>query len=320
VGDAVMRAVFHHPCDAWLRERIATFAGEGVSIEIVEEAAGGPVDRALEGADVLLHVLHPVTREMMGRATGLKLIQKIGVGLDAIDLDAARDRGIAVCNMPGTNSQAVAELALGLMLAVLRGIPKMDHRLRCEGRWDLPGGAQGSFGEIGGKVIGLVGYGEVARRLEPVLHALGAREILICTRGDATPAVGRRVSKSELLDRADILSLHLPGTEESRHWLDATAISAMKAGAVVVNTSRGTVIDENALADALHSGRLGGAGLDVYAEEPPSPGAAILSAPNVVALPHIAWLTRDTLDRSLAVASENIARLSAGKPLLHRCD
>jgi phosphoglycerate dehydrogenase-like enzyme len=123
VGDTVMRAVFHHPCDEWLRERITTFAGEDVSIEIVEEAAGPNIDRALDRADVLLHVLHPVTREMMARAPRLKLVQKIGVGLDAIDLDAARDQGIAVCNMPGTNSQAVAELALGLILAVLRRIP-----------------------------------------------------------------------------------------------------------------------------------------------------------------------------------------------------
>lgn len=318
VGHAVMRAVFHHPCDAWLRERIATFAGEDVSIDIIEEATGPSIDRALESADVLLHVLHPVTREMMARAPRLKLVQKIGVGLDAIDLDAARDQGIAVCNMPGTNSQAVAELALALILAVLRRIPALDHRLRCEGRWDLPAGAQGSCGEIAGKVIGLVGYGEVARRLEPVLDALGAREILICTRSDIRPAVGRRVSKMELLDRADILSLHLPGTEQTRHWLDAAAISAMKMGAVVVNTSRGTVIDEAALAVALQSGRLGGAGLDVFAEEPPPPAAAILSAPNVVALPHVAWLTRDTLDRSLAAAIENISRLSSGEVLLHR--
>ena len=318
VGNAVMRAVLHHPCDAWLRERIVTVADADVRIEIVEEAAGPNIDRALDGADVLLHVLHPVTREMMARAPRLKLVQKIGVGLDAIDLDAARDQGIAVCNMPGTNSQAVAELALGLMLAVLRRIPVMDRRLRCEGRWDLPAGAQGLFGEIAGKVIGLVGYGEVSRRLEPVLDALGAREILICTRSDVSPAVGRCVSKMELLDRADILSLHLPGTQQTRHWLDAAAISAMKQGAVVVNTSRGTVIDEAALAVALQSGRLGGAGLDVFAEEPPSPTAAILSAPNVVALPHVAWLTRDALDRSLAIANENISRLSLGEPLLHR--
>lgn len=318
MGDTVMRAVFHHPCDAWLRERIAAFTGEDVSIEIVGEATGPNVDRAMEGADVLLHVLHPVTGKMMARAPRLKLVQKIGVGLDAIDLDAARDQGIAVCNMPGTNSQAVAELALGLMLAVLRRIPAMDHRLRYEGLWDLPAGAQGSFGEIAGKVIGLVGYGEVARRLEPVLDALGAREILICSRSDIRPAVGRRASKTEVLDRADILSLHLPGTEQTRHWLDAAAISAMKTGSVVVNTSRGTVIDEAALAAALQSGRLGGAGLDVFAEEPPSPASAILSAPNVVALPHVAWLTRDTLERSLKVATENISRLSLGELLLHR--
>lgn len=319
LGAPVTRAVFHHPCDPWLRQRIASLGGAGLRIEIVEDASGPDLDRALEKCDVLLHVLHPVTAEMIARAPALKLIQKIGVGLDAIDIGAAKARGIAVCNMPGTNSQAVAELTLGLMLAVLRRIPAIDHRLRCEGRWDLPPGAQGAFGEIAGKAIGLVGYGEVARRLEPVLHALGARDILICTRSDGTPAIGRRASKREVLEQADLLSLHLPGTGETRHWLDAGAISAMKPGAIVVNTSRGSVIDEAALAGALHAGHLGGAGLDVYGEEPLPPTAAILAAPNVVTLPHVAWLTRDTLDRSLAVATGNIARLSAGDPLLHRC-
>jgi phosphoglycerate dehydrogenase-like enzyme len=315
----MMRVVFHHPCDAWLRERIGAFTPENVSIDIVEEASGPRLDRALADANVLLHVLHPVTGDMMARAPRLKLIQKIGVGVDAIDLDAAKARGIAVCNMPGTNSQAVAELALGLMLAVLRRIPVLDHRLRIEGRWDLPKGAQGFFGEIAGKVIGLVGYGEVARRLEPVLHALGAREILVCTRGTGKPSIGRLVSKPEILDSTDVLSLHLPATGETRHWLDASAISLMKHCAIVVNTSRGSVVDEMALVEALRNGHLGGAGLDVYAKEPLSPDAGILAAPNVVTLPHVAWLTRDTLDRSLIVATENIARLAAKESLLNRC-
>lgn len=313
------QVVFHHPCDAWLRARIGAVTPEGVSIAIVEAASGPRLDRALADADVLLHVLHPVTGTMIARAPRLKLIQKIGVGIDAIDLDAAKARGIAVCNMPGTNSQAVVELALGLMLAVLRRIPVLDHRLRIDGRWDLPPGAQGLFGELAGKVIGLVGYGAVARRLEPVLQALGAREILVCTRGTGAPAIGRRVSKPEILEATDVLSLHLPATPQTRHWLDAGAIAGMKPGAIVVNTSRGSVIDERALIDALQTGHLGGAGLDVYAEEPLSPDDGILAAPNVVTLPHVAWLTRDTLDRSLAVATENIARLATPERLLHRC-
>lgn len=315
----MMRAVFHHPCNDWLRERIAASVPNGIAIDIVEEAEGPHLDRALTHADMLLHVLHPVTDAMMARAPRLSLIQKVGVGLDAVDLAAAKARGIAVCNMPGTNSQAVAELTLGLMLAVLRRVPALDHRLRTEGRWDLPEGAQGLFGEISGKVVGLVGYGEVSRRLEPVLHALGVRDILICTRSAARPRHGRLASKRSVIENADIISLHLPGTDATRGWLDADAISRTKRGAVIVNTSRGSVIDEAALAAALWAGHLGGAGLDVYAQEPLPSGADILSAPNVVTLPHVAWLTRDTLDRSLAVATENASRLLAGAPLLNRC-
>ena len=255
----------------------------------------------------------------MSRAPALRLIQKIGVGIDAIDLGAASARGIAVCNMPGTNSQAVAELTLGLMLSVLRQIPTLDHRLRREGRWGLPEGAQGLFGEISGKVVGLVGYGEVARRLEPVLDALGAREILLHTRGAVSPAIARVVSKPEILEASDILSMHLPETNETRNWLDAVAIATMKPGAVVVNTSRGTVIDETALINALRTGRLAGAGLDVYAREPLPPEAEILSTQNVVTLPHIAWLTRETLERSLLAATDNISRLVSGSSLRNRC-
>ena len=313
-----MRVVFHHPCDAWLRDQVTAAMPAGVSVEIVERALDPCLDKALRGADVLVHVLHPVTERMLSLAPGLRLIQKLGVGLDAIDLGAAKERDIAVCNMPGTNSQAVAELTLGMMLAVLRRIPQIDQRLRLEGRWELPQGAQGLFGEIAGKTVGLVGYGEVARRVEPVLHAFGAQEILICTRNEVEPAIGRKVQKREILEAVDLLSLHLPGTEATRHWLDAGAISRMRPGAIVVNTSRGSVVDENALVDALASGRLGGAALDVYASEPLSPDAAILSLPNVVALPHIAWLTRDTMKRSLSVLAENVARLESGRQLMHR--
>jgi phosphoglycerate dehydrogenase-like enzyme len=315
----MIRAVFHHPCDSWLREQLGRLESPDLAIDIVEDASGPVLDSALSRADVLLHVLHPVTEAMMSRAPALRLIQKIGVGIDAIDLGAASARGIAVCNMPGTNSQAVAELTLGLMLSVLRQIPTLDHRLRREGRWGLPEGAQGLFGEISGKVVGLVGYGEVARRLEPALDALGAREILLHTRSAVSPAIGRAVSKPEILEASDILSMHLPETNETRNWLDAVAIATMKPGAVVVNTSRGTVIDETALINALRAGRLAGAGLDVYAREPLPPEAEILSTQNVVTLPHIAWLTRETLERSLLAATDNISRLVSGSSLRNRC-
>ena len=313
----MMRAIFHHPCGPWLRERIAALQSDDLSIVIVPEASGPELDSALAEADVLLHVLHPVTAAMMASAPSLKLIQKIGVGLDGIDLAAAGARGIAVCNMPGTNTGAVVELTLGLMLSVLRGIPRLDQRLREQGEWGLPPSAQGAFGEIAGKTIGLVGHGHVAQRLAVILDVLGA-EVLITTRQKMTPPSGSYVSKDELLQRADILSLHIPETPDTRNWLDAAAIGRMKQSAIVINTARGALIDEPALAQALSSSHLGGAGLDVFATEPIAADAAILSAPNVVALPHIAWLTRETLIRSLDAAQDNIQRLSQGWDLQHR--
>lgn len=311
----MIRALFHHPCSPWLRNRIKGRHDGTATFDIVADAAGPDLDRALADTQVLLHVLHPVTDAMMEQAPHLQLIQKIGVGLDAIDLTAAARRGIAVCNMPGTNTQAVVEMTLGLMFAVLRGIPQLDHRLREHGTWALPLSAQGSFGEIAGKTVGLVGHGNVAKRLETVLTALGA-EVLIATRGVSDNP--RHVTRNTLLMRADILSLHIPETPGTRHWLDAAALARMKPGAIVINTARGTLIDEAALCAALNSGHLAGAGLDVFTHEPLAPGAAILSAQNVVALPHLAWLTRETLMRSLAVAGENISRLADGRSLVHR--
>lgn len=317
LGPPLIRAIFHHPCGPWLQDRIAALNSDALTIEIVPDATGPDLDRALANADVLLHVLHPVTGNMIAAAPKLKLIQKIGVGLDAIDQEAAKAREIAVCNMPGTNTQAVVELTLGLMLSVLRGIPMLNHRLRTTGAWALPPAAQGQFGEIAGKVVGLVGYGQVARRLAIVLDALGA-EVLIHARHPITPETGSFATKEELLTHSDIMSLHIPETSETHHWLDAAALDQMKPGTIVINTARGAVIDEAALLGALKSGHLGGAGLDVFEMEPLAADAPILSAPNLVALPHVAWLTRDTLDRSLQAACANIVKLSNGESLHDR--
>lgn len=313
----MIHAVFHHPCGQWLQERIAALQSDTLSIQIVPDATGPGLKQAMARADVLLHVLHPVTDDLLAASPRLKLIQKIGVGLDAIDLNTASGRGIAVCNMPGTNTQAVVELTLGLMLSVLRGIPRLDHRLRETGEWALPRSAQGQFGEIAGKVVGLVGHGHVARRLAVVLDTLGA-EVLITARSPIEPEAGSYATKASLLGRADIVSLHIPETPDTHHWLDAPALAQMKPGAVIVNTARGGLVDEAALESALRFGHIAGAGLDVFALEPLPAGASILAAPNVVALPHVAWLTRETLDRSLAAAHENIRRLADGRPLCNR--
>jgi len=237
--------------------------------------------------------------------------------VNTIDIKAATARSIAVCNMPGTNSQAVAEMTLGLMLAVLRKLSAFDGQLREAGRWRSPAGWQDDLGEIKGRTIGLVGFGAVPMILAPILSAMGAR-VLYCSRSSKPDQPYRQVSKAELLAGSDVISLHLPETAETRHWLDADAITQMKPGAVLINTARGGLVDESALVSALQSGKLAGAGLDVFAAEPVTGDNAVLQLSNVVVTPHVAWLTRDTLERSLAVAVDNARRLIAGEALAYR--
>ena len=312
-----MKVIFHYDCGPWLDTQLKSLAAEGLYVEVCSEDDETRFHYLLKTCDILWHVLRPVTADHIDSAPQLKLIQKIGVGVNTIDIKAATARSIAVCNMPGTNSQAVAEMTLGLMLSVLRKLSAFDRQLRETGRWRSPAGWQDDLGEIKGRTIGLVGFGAVPIILAPILSAMGAR-VLYCSRSSKPDQPYRQVSKAELLADSDVISLHLPETAQTRHWLDADAITQMKPGAVLINTARGGLVDESALVSALQSGKLAGAGLDVFAAEPVTGDSAVLQLSNVVVTPHVAWLTRDTLERSLVVAIDNARRLIAGEALTHR--
>ena len=250
------------------------------------ESDAAAFERLLPEMEVLWHVLKPVTADVIARAPKLKLIQKIGSGVNTIDVEAAKRRGIAVCNLPGTNSRAVAEMTLMLMLWCLRRLP----------------------GELAGRVVGLVGYGAVPKILHPILEALGAK-VLYWSRSR------RNSDLREILSSSDIVSLHLPLTRETERLIDPRDL---KRGAILVNTARGGLLQEEHLAPCLRSGHLAAAGLDVLTVEPAEPGNPLLALPNVMCTPHVAWLTRETLERSIGVARENVRRLAAGEPLLNR--
>ena len=308
-----MNVLFHYAAGPNLAARLA--AVPGLEITACPEHDEALLARLLPETDVLWHVLKPCTAAMIAAAPKLKLIQKIGVGVNTIDLEAAKAHGIPVCNLPGTNSRAVAELTLALMLATLRRLPRFDAALR-RGTWSDPELQDGIF-EIGGRAVALVGYGTIPRLLAPVLGALGCR-LLYTARHPVSDALGEWRTLDALLGEADIVSLHLPLTEATTALIDAKAIARMKPGAILVNTARGGLVDQVALGDALRSGRLAAAGLDVFAHEPPDPADALFALPNVVLTPHIAWLTTDTFDRSFVLAAENCRRLAADGPLLHR--
>ena len=308
-----MNIVFHAAAGPDLTARLAALPG--LDIAICPEDDDVRLAAQLPACEVLWHVLKPCTAAMIAAAPNLRLIQKIGVGVNTIDLEAVKARGIPVCNLPGTNARAVAELALALMLAVLRRIPRFDAALR-SGVWTDPA-LQDGLGELGGRVVGLVGYGSVPRLLAPVLTAMGC-EVLYTARSPVPDAVGQFVSLDTVLARSDIVSLHIPLTPATERLIGAAAIARMKPGAVLINTARGGLVDQAALTAALRSGHLSGAGLDVFVDEPVPPGEALLTLPRVVVTPHIAWITTGTFDRSFALAAENCRRVMAGEALLHR--
>ena len=312
----MVRALLHYRASPALVQNLRNAAPPWLTTTSVAEADLARVLAEFARTDILLHVLTPVTAALMDAAPRLKLIQKIGVGVNTIDLVAAKARGIKVANMPGTNSQAVSEMTLALMLAALRKIVPFDHATRAGAGWSLPLDAVDAVSEIHGKTVGLIGYGAVPQRLAPVLKALGAR-VVYCTRATDSGENADHLTLHELLALADIVSLHVPLTADTHQLLGAPELARMKPGVVLINTARGALVNEQALLQALQCGQVRAAGLDVLAVEPAVAGNPLFDLPNVVVTPHLGWLTPETLARSFSVAIENCRRVRDGEPLLY---
>ncbi|MET9890910.1 2-hydroxyacid dehydrogenase [Streptomyces sp. NPDC006465] len=295
---------------------LATLFPGQVRVTVVEAADEDP--GALREAHVVITGLGPVTAEHIAAAPDLELIQCASHGFDYVDLDAARDRGVPVCNIgsSGAEKQNVAEQTFALMLALAKQLVPA-HTALTEADWALPR-LQQSITELSGKTLGVIGLGhigeEVARRaLAFDMSVVYAGPKPVSAETEARLGA-RHVELDELLRTSDYISLHAPLTEATRHLLNAERLALLKPTAFVVNTARGALIDQDALADALHAGTLAGAGLDVFDPEPPTPALRLLKAPNVVLSPHVAGVTRETLVRIALAAVQNAADFVAGKP------
>lgn len=271
--------------------------------------------RELPVAEVLWHVLRPIDAADLERGRRLKLVHKLGAGVNTIDIAAATRLGIAVANMPGANAPSVAEGTVLLMLAALRRLPALDRATRGGTGWPTDPTLGETVRDIGSCVVGLVGYGNVARRVETMVTAMGARVRHTNSRGPAGNPNWRPLA--ELLAESDIVSLHVPLTEDTRGLLDDAALARMKPGSILVNTARGAIIDEAALVRALRDGRPAAAGLDVFATEPVDPRNPLLAMDNVVVSPHVTWYTADTMARYLTMAVDNCARLLEHRHPVH---
>ena len=243
-------------------------------------------------------------------APRLKVVANIAVGYDNIDVDAAAEHGIAVCNTPGVLDETTADLAFLLILAAARRVWEAESDLRA-GRWAGWDVDQYLGRDVHAAVLGVVGFGRVGQAVARRATGFGM-EVLHHTRRE-TGMAGWRGDLDRLLAESDIVTLHVPLTDETRHLIDAHRLALMKQDAVLVNTSRGPVVDEEALAVALEAGAIFAAGLDVYEREP-EVHPRLLAAPRTVLLPHIGSATLATRTRMAQVAAENVVAVLAGEP------
>lgn len=245
------------------------------------------------------------TKRVLDECRSVQMISIWGTGTDNVDLDACRARGIAVTNTPGVNANSVAEHTLALMLAVARQIPAMDRGVRA-GQWP-----RAMLVQLEGKTLGVIGLGAIGRRVAALATAFGMR-VLATTwgpdEGRAASAGAQHVAIETLLRESDIVSVHLRLSAETNGLLNRERIALMKPTAFLINTARGALVDRDALVSALGDGRIAGAGLDVFHEEPIRADDPLLSLPNVVLTPHNAGTTAEVIDTGLERAVENVAR------------
>ncbi len=311
VTGAPLRVLAHYQPGPKALEAVAA-ESDWLDIRYCAEDDDATFYRELPEAQVIWHVLRPLSADDLARARHCLLVHKLGAGVNTIDVAAATSLGIAVANMPGANAPSVAEGTVLLMLAALRRLIELDRATRAGRGWPSDPTLGETVRDIGGRTVGLVGYGNVAKAVERIVAAMGATVLHTSTRDDGHPAWR---PLPDLLAGSDIVSLHLPLTDRTGGLLDAAALARMKPGAVLVNTSRGAIVDEAALVAALRSGQLAAAGLDVFATEPVAPDNPLLALDNVVLTPHVTWYTADTMRRYLVQAVDNCRRLRDGRDL-----
>ena len=268
---------------------------------------------ALKDADYVIAGSERYDAETLPLLPKLKLIVRNGVGYDSVDLNAAAKLGIAVCNLPGSNAYSVAEHVLAMMMCLTRHIPQHTQRIK-EGRYE-PFITRSMHGKIG-----LVGFGAIARQLAKLLGVFDVEIIAYdpyVSAQDMAACGVKKAGMDELLAACDVVSLHLPVTADNRHLVNAAFIEKMKDGAYFINAARGALVDECALAEALKSGRLSGAGLDVFEQEPLPAGSPLLDVENILLTPHSATANQKCFHTVLGIGAKAVADFHSGREPFH---
>jgi D-3-phosphoglycerate dehydrogenase len=266
--------------------------------------------RLLPGCRGMLAGVEPIGARVLRSAEGLRVIARNGVGINNVDLEAAKERNIAVLPAPGANARGVAELAIGLILAVARAIPASDRALK-SGQWQRQTGI-----ELEGRTLGVVGCGNIGRRVAKIALGLDMNVLAYDRYPNSSLAPSgsfKFTSLDDLLTRSDVVSLHCPPLADGRPILDAANLNRLRKGAIVINTARADLVDADAMAAALESGRVAGYGVDVFDPEPPGDWP-LLRHDRVVATPHVGGLTQESIERATTAAVDNLIQFLAEKP------
>jgi glycerate dehydrogenase len=277
-------------------------------LDLREHTPQGEVAEAVARAEVILVNKLRISREVMERAPSLRLVVLAATGTNNVDLTAARERGIAVCNLRDYCTASVVQHVFGLLLALTQRLREYDGLVR-SGAWqrgeqfcllDFP------IRELTGRRLVIVGYGTLGKAVAHAARAFGM-EVLVANRPGGERVAGR-LELAQLLPQADVLSLHCPLTPHTQGLIGAAELARMNPDAVLINTARGALVDGAALADALRAGRLGGAGIDVLAQEPPVDGSPLLAGdiPNLIVTPHVAWAAREARQRCFDEMAANV--------------
>lgn len=283
----------------------------GAELVVTQSRTGEELIANAQGADGLVVQYARIDGDVLDALPSVRVVSRYGVGVDTVDVDAATERGVVVCNVPDYGTEAVSDHAIALALAAAREIPRLDRALR-DGRVDFPGIRPVHL--IGGRVFGVLGMGRIGRATARKARGLGYEVIFhdVIGSGGSASDEFEGVSLDELLERSAVISVHTPLTSDTRHLIGRAELERMRSDAVLVNTSRGGVVDTDALVDALRSGSIRSAALDVTEVEPLPREHELMALPQVTLTPHMAWYSEESYGELKRRTVENAAHVIAG--------
>ena len=285
-------------------------------VTVYDDTTEQQLSERIQGADIIVTKEMSVSAEMIQKfPESVKLICEAGTGYNNIDLEATRKKGITVCNIPAYSTERVAHTAIMMILNLSSAMQVQMKMLACGNHDNFTRNLQVPHVEVNGKTLGVIGAGHIGRKVIQIAQALDMN-ILVYTRTPREDEKGiRYVSLEELLKNSDYVSMHCPLTESTKHMINKESLSLMKPSAFIINTSRGALIDETALIEALENGTIAGAGLDVQETEPPEEASPLYTMDQILLTPHMGWKGLETRQRLVSILADNIKQFMEGNPI-----